>query len=87
MSKNDANTALVNKMSLAVGRFEFDAHPISTLRAPSGVTNIGGANVYAAKLATGVTVNVQGSVRFEYHTLANNHCIRLSVEWFRDTQE
>lgn len=28
------------------------AYPMSTLRAPSGVTNIGGANVYAAKLAT-----------------------------------
>ena len=27
-------------------------HPTSTLSAPSGVTSIGGANVYAAKLAT-----------------------------------
>jgi len=27
-------------------------HPISTLNAPSGVTRIGGAKVYAAKLAT-----------------------------------
>lgn len=27
-------------------------HPMMTLNAPSGVTRIGGANVYAAKLAT-----------------------------------
>ena len=57
-----------------MGRFGSDAHPISTLSAPSGVTNIGGANVYAAKLATRVTVNVLGALRFEYHTFANNHC-------------
>jgi hypothetical protein len=29
-------------------------HPIRTLSAPSGVTRIGGANVYAAKLATAI---------------------------------
>ena len=58
-----------------MGHFEFDAHPISTLSAPSGVTNIGGANVYAAKLATGVTVNALSLVRFWYHAFANNHCI------------
>jgi len=54
------------------------AHPISTLSAPSGVTNIGGANVYAAKLATGgngVLVNFLGTLRLEYQTFADNHCI------------
>jgi hypothetical protein len=30
----------------------YTTHPMRTLNAPSGVTNIGGANEYAAKLAT-----------------------------------
>lgn len=29
------------------------AHPMRTLNAPNGVTRIGGAKAYAAKLATG----------------------------------
>ena len=66
--------------------FEFDTNPISTLSAPNGVTSIGGANVYAAKLATGITVNGPDPVCFGYHTFANNHCIQLSVEWFGDTR-
>lgn len=33
-------------------------YPINTLRAPNGVTNIGGAKVYAAKLATAVRQEV-----------------------------
>lgn len=32
-------------------------HPISTLKAPSGVTRMGGANVYAIKLATALVEN------------------------------
>lgn len=32
--------------------FRLLTDPMSTLRAPSGVTRIGGANAYAAKLAT-----------------------------------
>ena len=60
LSKNDAKTALVDRMSMgsALGHLDFDAYPISTLSAPNGVTNIGGANVYAAKLATGITVRL-----------------------------
>lgn len=69
-----------------MGRFEFDAYPISTLSAPSGVTNIGGANVYAAKLATGGMVSVLNSVRFGYRAFADDHCIWLSVERSRDAK-
>lgn len=56
-------------------RFESDAYPISTLSAPSGVTNIGGANVYAAKLATGGMVSALNTVWFGYRAFANDHCI------------
>ena len=58
-----------------MGRLEFDAYPMSTLSAPSGVTNIGGANVYAAKLATGGIISVLNLVRFGYRAFANDHCV------------
>ena len=63
------------RINFTAGCFEVDAYPISTLSAPSGVTNIGGANVYAAKLATRVTVNVLDVLRFGYPTFANNHYV------------
>ena len=63
------------RKNFAVGRLEVDAYPISTLSAPSGVTNIGGANVYAAKLATRTTVNVLDTLHSGYPTFTNNHYI------------
>lgn len=57
------------------GMLRSHTYPISTLSAPNGVTNIGGANVYAAKLATEVTVNVLGVLWFKWHTFTDDHCV------------
>ena len=62
-------------MSFAVACFELKAYPMSTLSAPSGVTNIGGANVYAAKFATRTMVNVVYALGSGCHTFTDNHCI------------
>ena len=51
-SKKEARIALCAKVSSAWMTRCSSAYPIITLRAPSGVTNIGGAKVYAAKFAT-----------------------------------
>lgn len=49
-------------------------HPINTLSAPRGVTRMGGANVYAAKLATIPTISVPINHVWEpRRTFADDH--------------
>jgi hypothetical protein len=56
LSRKDASTALRDSISSGTSLPERITHPMRTLSAPSGVTSTGGANVYAAKLATVITV-------------------------------
>lgn len=63
MRKYAPNTALYSRVSLAAldVRPVGATHPINTLSAPSGVTNIAGANAYAAKFA--ISPNTTATVR------------------------
>jgi hypothetical protein len=58
-------------------------HPIRTLRAPKGVTSIGGANVYAAKFATVSHVRNLGR---SIHSVKDNYVLPapLKYEKFRN---
>ena len=81
-SKKDARMALGGPISLSIGWTHAGmTYPMITLKAPSGVINIGGAKVYATKLRTdgGYEIGTTGLVCLRSRTLPKDHWNAVSI--------